>query len=117
MATEGGITTGVTFRRTEHSGVDDVVRRLKAKAAALPRESADALNTEAMVTAPIDTGLLKEDHKVTQNGPYAYTQKVDSDYGVYVNGGTRYMAAQPWWSQAVAKHKRIFQARARELLK
>ncbi len=117
MTTTSVIGASVTFRRAEDSGIDDFIRKLKERAEALPRETAEALNTEAMLTAPIYTGLLKEDHKVYRTGTYAYKQRVDSEYGVYVNYGTRHMAAQPWWSQAVAKHRRIFSARAREMLK
>jgi HK97 gp10 family phage protein len=87
------------------------------------------LQAAAVIQAPIDTGFLRASiYTVTSQGstyqggskalppvdapPDDYTAYVGvgAYYGVYVNYGTRYMAARPFWEPAIDQVRSGFDA-------
>ena len=106
------MTIGVSGRVVE-SRTREVIRQLNRNADRIAESTAVFINTTAMETSPVDDGTLKESHEVTKLGERKWQQRVGAFYGIYVNQGTRHMAAQPWWSQAVAEGRQFFSAELR----
>lgn len=112
---------GVVFN---HFG--DIANNLKPVLSQIVRKTAFDLQATAASNAPVDTGFLRNSiYTVTsQDSTYggagsppgdsyllpevdtppddltAYVA-VGANYGVYVNYGTRYMTAQPFWEPAI----------------
>ena len=62
-----------------------------------------------MGTPPGDSYALPEQ---TPDGPDDSVVGVAANYGGYVNYGTRFMAAQPFWDEALAQGAQVFPAEA-----
>lgn len=103
--------------RVAQSDTARVVRALKRNAAALPRRSVARFNAAAAAASPVLSGRMKSEHKTKDTGTYSAMQTVDVEYGVYVNFGTRYQHAQPWWSTAWKAEERILKQEIKELFK
>lgn len=102
-----------TFTPTRRSNIDRVQRNFRRNSNHLPKDVAHAVRDVAKVKAPVGDehyidsdgnvhpGYLVESiatERITENHWRAY---VGADYGVYLENGTRYMAAQPFWLPAV----------------
>lgn len=107
--------------RVAKTDTRNVIRTLKSNASRLPMETVREFNDDAMATAPVDTGRLKDSHQTIRllntADSYSAMQRVNAFYGIYVNNGTRNMAAQPWWSQALAVARRRFAYDVKKLLR
>lgn len=68
----------------------------------LVNETAHRIERKAKQLAPVDTGNLRR-NIVVEDGPTEFSKKVSSkaDYSLYVEFGTRKMAAQPFMSPAI----------------
>jgi len=62
-----------------------------------------------MGTPPGDSYALPEQ---APDGPDDSVVGVAANYGIYVNYGTRFMAAQPFWDQAMEQGAQVFPAEA-----
>jgi len=62
-----------------------------------------------MGTPPGDSYALPEQ---APDGPDDSVVGVAANYGVYVNYGTRFMGAQPFWDEAMAQGAQVFPAEA-----
>ena len=51
---------------------------------------------EAIKRAPVDTGNLASSLRATPTGPLQWTVTAHAEYAIYVEVGTRHMAAQPY---------------------
>lgn len=65
--------------------------------------------------APVDTGFLKNSVQATKVGPAHWRVTVGADYGVYLEYGTRFMAAQPFFFPAIAEVSPSFLAAMRRI--
>ena len=69
----------------------------------------------AKMLAPVRTGFLKSSIQRFTTAPGHHTIRVGAHYGAYVEYGTRYMAAQPYFRPAVEEAKRQFIADMRQV--
>jgi HK97 gp10 family phage protein len=96
----------------------DLGRRVTANANQAAYNYARAVVKEAKLRVPVRTGYLRSQIKWERNGPGDFTIFVDGDpstrtgafYGVYVEYGTRNMAARPYFTPAVHITKVQFMA-------
>lgn len=63
-----------------------------------------ALDLEGQMKArvPVDTGFLKSSIQARKVGPAHWRVTVGAEYGLFVEYGTRFMGAQPYFYPAVA---------------
>lgn len=92
--------TMVTMRVAVDSGIGKIAAELEPRAARVVRKAALDLEGHAKGRAPVDTGFLRSSIQAVQVGPLHWQVRVGADYGVYVEYGTRYMAAQPYLNPA-----------------
>ena len=62
---------------------------------------AKAVSKEARIIAPVDTGRLKKSIRAKKILPTRWEVRVTAPYAVYVEYGTRHMAAQPYLRPAL----------------
>jgi HK97 gp10 family phage protein len=91
-----------TYHRTTgpNGGVDKIRERLAKYAPMLPSRFGTSVKTLSVEKAPFRTGVLKSSIKKTKVGLFTKVT-VGAFYGIYVNYGTRYMHAQPFWEPAI----------------
>lgn len=98
MADGFSFTTRVTFTRFPQVKAHMVM----AAEAAVGKAALD-MQAQMQVRAPVDTGFLKNSIQARKVGPAHWRLTVGADYGVYLEYGTRFMAAQPFFFPAVAE--------------
>jgi HK97 gp10 family phage protein len=84
----------------------------------LTHDDAQALYDEAVATCPVDTGAMRDSHKIEEIEPGHWEVSVQKDdglsggktYALFVNGGTIHMAAQPWFTDAIVSASAKMQA-------
>lgn len=59
-------------------------------------DAAEEIFSTTQGIAPVDTGELRDSHS-KEIGTNEFTVKASADHASYVEFGTRYMAAQPWF--------------------
>lgn len=69
---------------------------MEDKAGRIVRKAALDIEAQAKVRAPVDTGALRASIQAVGVGPLHWQVRVGVEYGIYVEMGTRYMAAQPY---------------------
>jgi HK97 gp10 family phage protein len=80
-----------------------------------------AMDMEASMKARIisqgavDTGFLLNSVQATKVGPAHWRVTVGAHYGIYVDFGTRFMAARPFFAPAVAEVSPAFIAAMRSI--
>lgn len=91
-------------------GTDNINSRLHDKAEALRtglgealREVADLIVEEAQSTCPVDTGYLRDHIQITSESDTQVTVASTAEYSSFVEYGTRYMDAQPFFEPAIDK--------------
>lgn len=77
-----------------------VAAGLEPKAERIVAKTALDLEGHAKTRAPVDTGFLRASIQALKVGTAHWQVRVGADYGVYVEFGTRYMAAQPYLNPA-----------------
>jgi Bacteriophage protein of unknown function (DUF646). len=82
--------------RFNHLG--DVVDELKGGVADIKDKFLSDVDAFATASAPVRTGNLKNNRTRDEDSVHWH-----ADYAAYVNSGTRYMAAQPFVSNAVER--------------
>lgn len=109
---------GVTIK-LEKRGLDRLVTELPAEVDAVVRTAAFAIEREAKVLAPVDTGNLRNSIKVVDPIPLDGKAEVvvGAGYGLFVERGTRYTRAQPFLEPAVRKVRPLFEAALAALLR
>lgn len=74
---------------------------MEDKASQFVRKAALDIQAGAQVRAPVDTGALRASIQAVQaSGPLHWQVRVGVEYGIYVEMGTRHMAAQPYLGPA-----------------
>lgn len=102
---------GVTVK-LEKRGLDRLVTELPAEVDAVVRAAAFAIEREAKIKAPVDTGNLRNSIKVVDAIPMDAKAEVvvGASYGIFVERGTRYARAQAFLEPAVRKVRPMFEA-------
>ncbi len=98
---------------------DDRLRKLPAnlrKAGAdLVKRTALAIEGQAKVLCPVDTGALRASISVTETGEMSAEVGPHMEYGLWVEVGTTRMAAQPYLTPAAEGARPGWEAGLREL--
>lgn len=94
------------------SGVDGLLKALsgaevKSKVHKAVQKNGAAMHKAAISNAPVDTGHLKRSITLETDSMTATVQE-HTDYGIYVELGTRKMAAQPYIKPAFNSVKDTF---------
>jgi HK97 gp10 family phage protein len=86
---------------------NDGIRKIYEKATEFEKEVAREVVIEAKRLVPVDTGALRDSISVIDGSPMAVV--ADAPYSLYVELGTRHMAAQPYLMPAldIVSRKRI----------
>lgn len=62
---------------------------------------ADAVVTDARQRAPVRTGFMRDSTIIIQSGALQRTIHAQAPYSAFVDLGTRFMAARPWFTPAI----------------
>ncbi len=93
--------------------------RIKAgmvmQAEAATAKTANDIAAGAMRRAAVDTGFLRSSIQARKVGPAHWRVTVGAEYGIYVEFGTRFMAAQPYFFPAIAEASPAFIAAMRRI--
>jgi HK97 gp10 family phage protein len=116
------VSAAVTFDLRVHrayafGGTRNLAAKVEINAQQLAANYAKNVVQFAEVKAPVRTGRLKKSIGSQEITPTSYAMYVGAYYGVYVNYGTRYMHAQPFWEPALAEAKAIYDREKAELFK
>lgn len=74
-------------------------------------DNANDLQETMQGLAPVDTGFLRDNIVVVQQGPLVVAVESQAEYSAHVNYGTRFMAAQPFVEPAIKEVKPRNEAR------
>lgn len=105
-----------TARPSSGGGLSGLVVRFPKGAPALPYRFSQRVQKYARAKAPVLTGLLKASIQRQRLGLRRHRVIVGAHYGIYVNYGTRYMRAQPFWEPAIRQAQRDLRRDMKELL-
>lgn len=100
----------------DKTGFDDMARTVEGNAGHAARTWAADVKNGAKAKAPVRTGYLKESIASTRTGRKVWKVEVGAHYGIYVEYGTRYMAAQPYFRPAIQVANKNFRRNMRKVL-
>lgn len=95
-----------------YNGIPSLRTRILFQTRAAANATADHIAEVARQGAPVRTGFLRDSIRAV-----GIEVSVGAFYGAWVNYGTRFMAAQPFWDQAVESGKRLFVTKMTEALR
>lgn len=104
------ITTRVVF-----NNFPAIKRNMVALAENATAKAAMDMEAGMKTRAPVDTGFLKNSIQARQVGPAHWRVTVGADYGIYLEYGTRFMSARPFFFPAVAEVGPSFMAAMRRI--
>lgn len=78
-------------------------------------KAAQDIAAGAMRRAPIDTGFLRASIQARKVGTAHWRVTVGAEYGLYLEFGTRFMGAQPYFFPAIAEVSPSFIAAMRRI--
>lgn len=84
-----------------HNDFPKITGNLKSKVPQIVAKAALDIEAGAKVRAPVDTGFLRGSITGRRISDEHWQVTVGADYGIYVEMGTRHMAAQPYLRPAV----------------
>lgn len=90
-----------TKRSYVHGGTANLIKTVRSNSNQLAYNYARNVEMFAKVKAPVRTGNLKRSIQRTLISPGHHKVTVGAYYGVYVEYGTRYMHAQPFFRPAI----------------
>lgn len=104
---------------TEKSGTgfDAIARRAESGTRLFAMQWSRRVQSLARAKAPVRTGHLRSSIKAGKVSDGVWRVEAGAHYAVYVEYGTRYMRAQPYFRPAVAEATRMFQADFRTVLR
>lgn len=94
--------TGVTAR-VVFNGWPAIRAEMVLKAEHATAKAALDMQAQMMARAPVDTGFLRSSIQAMKVGPAHWRVTVGADYGLYVEYGTRFNRAQPFFFPAIAE--------------
>ena len=83
------------------NGFAQLAANLDARSGMIAYRAAIRIKALARGFSPVDTSQLKGSINAVKTGPAKWTVTVGAPYGIYVEYGTRYMAAQPYFKPAI----------------
>lgn len=99
------VNTIVVFNHLPHiAGV------LTERAALVVAKAAMDIEAHAKIKAPVKTGALRASIQAVQVSQLHWRVSVGADYGIYLEYGTRYMAARPYFQPALDAVTPMFKA-------
>lgn len=101
---------------TWRSKIPAVKKRTSKELSALVRTSAFRIEQQAKTAAPVDTGMLRNSIHTQILDETTAMVAVGAEYGVYVEFGTRYQAAQPYFIPAVEQVVHSFGGELKKIL-
>lgn len=106
---KGNVSVSVNIK---YNHLPRMKRNLPVQTSAAMRRAAFATQRRAQELCPRDTGTLANSITIEGGHPGSLSMMVvtTAGYGAYVNFGTRFMAAQPFMTQAAEHGARIFKA-------
>lgn len=84
-----------------HDDLPRIIARIPVLADQIVTKAAMDIEAQAKTRAPVDTGNLKNSIQAVRIGIAHWKVVVGAHYGMYVEWGTRFMAAQPFLQPAV----------------
>lgn len=78
-----------------------IVKGMEGKAAQIVAKTALDIEAGAKKRAPVDTGNLRGSIQARKVSDTHWIVTVGADYGIYLEYGTRFMAAQPYFAPAI----------------
>lgn len=99
----------------DRNGFDALARRVDTNSGHAARTWSANVKNLAKMKAPVRTGYLRDSITSERLGPKHWKVKVGAHYGIYVEYGTRYMAAQPYFRPAVREANRMFRQQMRKV--
>jgi HK97 gp10 family phage protein len=103
--------------RVDFNHFGRIAAGLRPRAAQAVAKAAHDIEGHAKAAAPIDTGFLASTIRARALGAYEWEVAVGAHYGIYVELGTRFMAAQPYFAPAIERVRPSFEAAVRELVR
>jgi HK97 gp10 family phage protein len=85
------------------SSLDSIKEKVRSFVSDELRTISDELISEMKSTCPVDTGFLRDNIEESNSSSTAIQVSSRADYSIYVEMGTRYMTAQPFFYPAVDK--------------
>jgi len=98
------------------SRVPQVIKKTRTAVSRAVKDAAKGMVADAKQHAPVDTGYLRSSVSMQMLNDLAAEVIVGADYGVYVELGTRRMAAQPFFFPAFTRTRIAFENKLRKLL-
>lgn len=93
-------TSGVVWR-VIFNDLPKIADQLGIKADVIVRKTALDVQAGAQDRAPVDTGYLRGSIRAVRVSEAHWRVTVGADYGIYLEMGTRHMAARPYFGPAV----------------
>lgn len=93
-----------------------IARGMQPKADKIVRKAALDIQAGMQTRAPVATGNLRASIRAERVGPAHWQVVVGADYGIYVEMGTRYMAAQPYARPTAAEVRPLFEQAMRQVV-
>lgn len=111
----------ITFKVT---GLDEISQYFRDKAPnALTQGISDALGdlrdqieTETTTLCPVDTGALRASIDIEQKTDFAIIARAGMDYASFVDEGTRFMSAEPFFTDPITQAVDQFQANLEQII-
>jgi HK97 gp10 family phage protein len=107
----------------EIEGADEIVSKLQNISDSLTRnigaalrEGAQLIVDSAQANAPVDTGFLRDSIQVAEESDTSVTVVAEAEYAAFVEYGTRFMSAQPFFEPAIEEAKQQIQQLLRDAI-
>lgn len=94
-----------------------IIKGMQPRAAAVVAKAALDIQAQAQARAPVDTGTLRASIRAKRISATHWEVWVGVDYGIYLEYGTRHMAAQPYMRPAVASVAESFRKAMRKVVR
>jgi HK97 gp10 family phage protein len=92
------------------------LKQFRAEVEGIVRKTAFLLEGKAKQLAPVDTGFLRNSITTQKLADATYSVAVGAEYGIYVEFGTRWMRAQPYFTPAIEEARRYFDGELKKLV-
>lgn len=94
-----------------------IIKGMERKAAMVVAKTAMDIQAGAQVRAPVRTGYLRGSVQATRITATRWRVTVGADYGLYIEMGTRHMAARPFFHPSVSQARGPFLQALKGVLK
>lgn len=96
--------------RIVYNKFPELIRKSPEKARELVKKAAYELEARAKVEVPVDTGNLRNSIRTTfENDGMTGVVSTNVEYAIYVEYGTRFMSAHPYFTPAAEQVRQSFE--------